>query len=327
MKKYILLILSVFFVAISFAQTILDTENEGENSFHKDQTDSYKMSNIYGKTQHTQKKVVKLSSIREADVMWSRKIWRDIDLRQKINHPLYYPQNPSGQEESATVDRDNLFTVLYNAATFNGEISIRAFNAKAGDDDEFKEEMTPTELIRLMMGVEKLNYYTNQWGEDSLDFNGDMVVKTHDESGEKLSNTDGGIRQSDIKTWRVKEQWVFDKQRSVLDVRIIGLCPIADDRDENGVLTGAPNMLCWFYFPEVRGVIRNAQAFNLVKNEAENKTFEDIFMKRMFSSTIIKEGNVYDRNINEYMIGLDALLAAEEIKTDIFNFEHDLWEY
>ena len=156
MKKYILLILSVFFVAISFAQTILDDK---KNPFHKDQTDSYKMSNIYGKSHHIRKKVVELAPIREADVMWSRKIWRDIDLRQKINHPLYYPQDPSGQ--AATIDRDNLFTVLYNAATQNGEVSIRAFNAKAGDDDEFKEEITPAELIRLMEGTEKLTYYEN----------------------------------------------------------------------------------------------------------------------------------------------------------------------
>jgi gliding motility associated protien GldN len=322
MKKYILLILSVFFVAISFAQTILDDK---ANPFHKDQTDSYKMSNIYGKTHHIKKEIVPLATIREADVMWSRKIWRDIDLRQKINHPLYYPQDLTGQAK--TIDRDNLFTVLYNAATGNGEVSIRAFNAKAGDDDEFKEEITATDFIKLMEGTEKTQYEEDMWGEDSVGVNGERVVKLVDEEGEKISNRENDIRQSDIKKWRVKEQWFFDKQRSVIDVRIIGLCPIADDRDESGTLTGGSNMLCWFYFPEVRGVIRNAQAFNLVKNEAENKTFEDIFMKRMFSSTIIKEGNVYDRSVNEYMVGLDALLEAERIKTEIFNIEHDLWEY
>ena len=74
-------------------------------------------------------------------------------------------------------------------------------------------------------------------------------------------------------------------------------------------------------------ILKNNQAFNLVKNEGENKTFEDIFMKRMFSSTIIKEGNVYNRKIDDYMMGLDALLEAEKIKADIFHFEHDLWEY
>ena len=50
-------------------------------------------------------------------------------------------------------------------------------------------------------------------------------------------------------------------------------------------------------------------------------------MKRMFASTIVKEGNVFDRGVTEYMIGLDALLEAEKIKTEIFNIEHDLWEY
>jgi len=297
---------------VAFSQDILET-------------DPIKMNDVYKKTHHLTKEIVHLTPIREADAMWSRKIWRDIDLRQKINHPLYYPQDPSGQ--AATIDRDNLFTVLYNAATGNGEVSIRAFNAKAGDDDEFKEEMTATEFIKLLEGTEKITYYDNMWGEDSLDVNGERVVKIFDEEGERIENREGGIRRSDIKKWRVKEQWFFDKQRSVMDVRIIGLCPMANDRDEFGKLTGGWNMLCWFYFPEVRNVLRNAQAFNLVKNEAENRTFEDIFMKRMFASTIVKEGNVYDRGVNEYMIGLEGLLEAERIKAEIFNFEHDLWEY
>ena len=71
----------------------------------------------------------------------------------------------------------------------------------------------------------------------------------------------------------------------------------------------------------------NAPVFNLVKNDAERRTYDDVFWKRMFSSTIIKEANVFDRSINQYMIGLDALLEANRIKEEIFNLEHDLWEY
>ena len=55
--------------------------------------------------------------------------------------------------------------------------------------------------------------------------------------------------------------------------------------------------------------------------------YDDIFWKRMFGSTITKESSVMDRKINQYMIGLDALLEAERIKAEIFNMEHDLWEY
>lgn len=302
MKKIVFLVLGICSFNVVFSQDILETDN-------------YKMNNVYEKNQHFEKEIIKLSHLREADVMWSRKIWREIDLRQKINHPFYYPQ----EGEAETVDRDNLFTALYNAATLNGEVSIRAFG-RANMDDEFKSEMTPIELITLIEGEPKVRYVQNMWGEDSLNVEGERIVL-------QGNFRDGGIKQSDIKKWRIKEQWFFDKQRSVMDVRIIGLCPIANDRDENDLLTGADRMLCWFYFPEVRNVLRNTQAFNSVKNEAENKTFEDIFLKRMFSSTIIKEGNVFDRKISQYMIGLDALLEAERIKAEIFNMEHDLWEY
>jgi hypothetical protein len=47
----------------------------------------------------------------------------------------------------------------------------------------------------------------------------------------------------------------------------------------------------------------------------------------MFASYIYKENNVYDRRIEDYMQGMDALVEAERIKHDITNMEHDLWDY
>ena len=136
------------------------------------------------------------------------------------------------------------------------------------------------------------------------------------------------FNRNTVKKWRLKEEWFYDKQRSVMDVRIIGLAPLQEDRDEvNGQLLGTFSPLFWVYFPEAREILINAEVFNLVKNDAARRTYDDIFWKRMFSSIIIKEANVMDRKINEYKIGLDAVLAAERIKAEIFNIEHDLWEY
>lgn len=306
-----------------YAQNVLDV-GEKENSFHKDQEDPSRMSDIYKKHHYSNRSYINLPSLREADVMWSRKIWREIDLRQKINHPLYYPQ----EALTETVDRDNLFTTLFKAATLQGEVSIRAYS-NAALDDEFEQLMTPEELRKMIEGEVEIRYWLDTWNEDSLDANGNRVVMKKEDGGDF---TTGGINRRDITKWRIKEQWFFDKQRSVMDVRIIGLCPVAEDRHpeghpEEGELTGNSVPICWFYFPEARNVLRNAQAFNLAKNEAENKTFEDIFMKRMFSSIIVKEGNVFDREISQFMIGLDAILKSEEIKAELFNIEHDLWEY
>ena len=113
-----------------------------------------------------------------------------------------------------------------------------------------------------------------------------------------------------------------------MDVRIIGMAPLQEDKDEvTEQLTGTYSPIFWVHFPEARKILINAEVFNLVKNDAERRTYDDIFWKRMFGSTIIKEANVMDRQVNEYMIGLDALLEAERIKAEIFNMEHDLWEY
>ncbi|MFN9324264.1 MAG: hypothetical protein ACK6A5_02620, partial [Flavobacteriales bacterium] len=55
--------------------------------------------------EHTKtKRVVPYTHIREADVMWARRVWRTIDLREKMNHPLYYPTE-------AINDRKSLFDV------------------------------------------------------------------------------------------------------------------------------------------------------------------------------------------------------------------------
>ena len=63
-------------------------------------------------------------------------------------------------------------------------------------------------------------------------------------------------------------------------------------------------------------------------NDAQRISFDDLFMQRRFSSYIYGESNVFDdRTIIEYTTGKDAMFEAERIKTELFNFEHDLWEY
>ena len=47
----------------------------------------------------------------------------------------------------------------------------------------------------------------------------------------------------------------------------------------------------------------------------------------MFGSRILQESNIMNRAVTDYMIGLDALLESERIKEEIFNIEHDMWEY
>lgn len=240
------------------------------------------------------RRVVPYTHVREADVMWHRRIWREIDLREKINHPLYYPT-------TRIDDRKSLFDVIADAVR-SGEM-----NAYDPQDDEFKVRLTGSQAEERM---------------------GDSItVLLEDEYGDAtIPSTDyQPVESQDIVKYRIKEDWFFDRERSVMDVRIIGICPYRVQLDENGDYQGIKPVY-WIYFPEARYVFANHDVFNR-GNEAERRTFDDIFWKRMFNSYIYKKSNVYDRESGDYLQGIDLLLEADKIKGEIENMEHDLWHF
>ncbi|MBK7271033.1 MAG: gliding motility protein GldN [Flavobacteriales bacterium] len=251
--------------------------------------------------EHTKtKRVVPYTHIREADVMYARRVWREIDMREKINHPLYYPITPIS-------DRKSLFDVIRQGLLTDG--SITAYYA--GDlveEDEFKTPLLPSDLKTMFMRLD------TSYTEDP-DNPGDMQQVIQEIS----------LESSDVKRYRIKEDWIFDKQRSKIDIRIIGIAPMIEKKGQDGESKGFQTLF-WLYFPECRYVFANWEVFNR-ENDAERRSFEDIFWKRQFSSTITKWSNVYDRKIGVYRTGLDALLEGEEIKQSLFEFEHDLWNF
>ncbi|HRC31862.1 MAG TPA: gliding motility protein GldN [Bacteroidia bacterium] len=246
-------------------------------------------------------KVVPLAYLREADVMWSKKIWRYIDCTEKINLPLRYPL------EDMTNDRKSLMQLLL---TNVNEGALTAYDVL---DDEFTKRMTLDEIKERCGSKKDTQQITDL----------DPPYLTRDTVVEKKFSTDKVVG------YRLKEEWFFDKQRSVLDVRIIGLAPMvfAEDEAGNKIEGGIKKALFWIYYPEARNILVNYETFNR-GNEAERRTFDEILMKRMFNSLIYKESNVYDRRIGDYTVApIDAILESERIKNELMILEHDLWEY
>ena len=87
-----------------------------------------------------------------------------------------------------------------------------------------------------------------------------------------------------------------------------------------------PQPLFWIPYESAREVFVQAPFYNR-SNSAANLSYDDVFIKRMFDSYIFKEENVYDRSIQEYAQGVDALLESERIKNSLIEFEEYLWEY
>ncbi|MBN2663444.1 MAG: gliding motility protein GldN [Bacteroidales bacterium] len=238
--------------------------------------------------------------VREADVMWSRIIWRRIELSEKMNHVLALPATPTRGTKS-------LIDIILDGVHTQGLTAYRVRASDAGN--EFDVIMTEDE-IHVEMGA----------GQDV------QVVETIE--GFDTVSVDIPYNSSSISSYLVKELWFFDKQRSVMDVRIIGFCPIrkyyrADDIDQTSPLY---KKVFWIYYPEARPLLARSQIYSPY-TDVTNISFDDVFQKRFFSSYIFMESNPYQRAILEYETGLEVLLESDRIKNEIFNFEQDLWEY
>ena len=263
----------------------------------------------YGDLNTETKPCIPYSVIRDADVIFRQRIWRIIDLREKANFHLYYPLEPQS-------DYMSLFDLLRKHIE---EGTITAYKAELGPnqlDDKFTVKLTKEDLPKTFLLVE---------GDIETDANGKEL---RDEQGNVIRD-DKPLLAEHITYYKLKEDWVFDAKRSRMESRVIGLAPMKplfDPMDKQKVI--GYTEVFWVYFPAVRPILCTNNAIN-PKNSSQKRSFDDIFHKRLFTSLIIKtdKDNPYNRNISAYKNGLDALIEAEKVKKNIFNLEHDLWEY
>lgn len=263
---------------------------------------------IYQKENVPYRKPVPLPYLREADVTWSKLIWRNVDLREKANHHLYYPTSPMGT-------RMSLMDLLLN--------HIRPSEDNPNplivyDDEDFKIPLK-LEEINVRLGAETRV-------QTIIDF--DPITNREFERTETITTE---ARPDEVLQLLVKEQWYFDRQHSMFRVRVLALCPVRMSyrRDDQGVETEdlERRQVFWVPYEDIRPILVRQEVYNRY-NDLNSLSFDDVFLQRLFSGFIFQESNVYDnRVITDYAIGRMALYESQRIHEFLFNFEQDLWEY
>lgn len=236
-----------------------------------------------------EKGIIEYDHIRDSDVFFKMRIWRVIDAREKMNLPFKYPKE--------------MFINVLRDAAIEGSISVYD-----PIDDEFTRKMTTDEVAKIGGGEPDTVYVV-----DPITYEEKMEIVTKEFDPTKVSK------------YRLKEDWIFDIETSTLIVRILGIAPVLEVYDDQGNYRGDQPMF-WVYYPEARTVLSQHQVFN-PKNGGSRNSWEDLFEMRYFASYIIKKENVYDRRIQDYLVGVDALYESDNITNEIFDFEQNLWEY
>lgn len=241
-----------------------------------------------GLVERSPRRILPYEHVREADIMWEKRIWRVIDIREKMNLPFAYPERP-------------FFSILMDATT---DGSLTAYST---EDDKFTSPLTPEEVASMGATVDTVITFDPETYEEQI-----QVVRND-------------LNPEDVKRFRMKEIWFFDEETSTMQVRILGLAPLIDVKDDNGNFRYEKPMF-WVYYPDARPILAAERVFN-PGNDASPNTWEDLMEMRFFASYIYKESNILNRRLQDYLSGVDLLHEAEKIKQEIFNFEHDLWSY
>ena len=390
MKNYILL---HFFLLIGFS--LLSQGGIGPSNviIPANNPSSGVIDGVYEKKDVLAKKrAIPVEHVRESDYIWGKRTWSYIDLREKINHPLYYPLEKldinEGTIDLAAQGRYSLYFILKTALE-KGQI-MGYFNAKYVDlDDLSNTNSTQSISLKDQVGGDAFNMpaqrnfslpissdngYKTDVGKMcgnvtktaiadkfALDASSQNVPVFHlkgqdpkktkiytakdrdlatqiDPSTETidplLAEPDAAgqpatvsykiiiteyVQPEQIIKYILKEDWFFDKERSVLDVRTIGIAPVIQT-------DSSERILFWVYFPQARDVLKKYYVYD-AKSTVGGNTFDHLFMTRRFNAVVYKESSLYDRKIEDYRFGADALYESEKVKNTIRSFEHDVWNF
>ena len=231
----------------------------------------------------------------DRDILWSKVVWEFVDLNQKINLPYYFPIDNS----NVSSNRRSLFDTLIKGIK-EGNIE------EVYSDSFFTSKITQNEIDSRMSSVRESNGYSD-------------TIR---------------LQSQDVEGYMMKGMWYFDKRQGELKYRLLAIAPMGKDVQTLGLGLDGGNEeelyeLFWVFYPSARDVLHDAKVFN-PKNASQPISFDHMLNARRFSSTIVREENIYgDRAISDYVKGnsLFQLLEANKIKEGIRNREMDMWNY
>jgi gliding motility associated protien GldN len=240
----------------------------------------------------------------DRDVLWSKTVWEIIDLDERVNFPYYYPTDTL----NLGPDRRSLFDVLKkNLSNSNiKEVYKSAY---------FQEKLTYDEIIERLVAVDTTDAGFEQYNADGF-VDPQFIERRR-------------ITAAEIRQYKIKGTWYFDKRLGELKYRLLAVCPVAPDvavKTQPGEEEDLVELF-WVWFPDARSSLNKNKVFN-TRNSSQPITYDHMLNSRRFSSVIYKEENVYeDREVKDYIYedALRMLLESERIKSVIRDFEQDMW--
>lgn len=273
---------------------------------------------------------------RTDDVVWSRVVYRIIDMRFKQNYQLYFPTNPNDPKYWS------LFRLILDAVVNgreNNQGQVEYLNLYNFNDKGIKPIFADSMLVprdrnmQAAFGVDKADFL------DMDDPDGYLVL--YDSLTNTISYNDYGYAnfiRNQVK-YVTMEVVFFNKHMSRFYTKLIAIAPLyAPLRAGQTIYEQLySQVMFWILFDELRPFLAR-QYMIPTNNSSIRMTFDNFFAEHLYSSYIIGDDNMYDRIIAQGKGVKGSQLSPDfseewvhreqqRIADELLNTELDLWEY
>ena len=229
----------------------------------------------------------------EEDVVWRRDIYRELDLNEDANAPLYYPVEPLGNQV-------NLFTYIFKLM-LSGR--IQAYQYKLDGNESFNA----ADVVKPKAFLDNYHIY----------------YEKDDRGRMHLDNSD--IPSREVKSYYIKESSYFDQRTSTFHTQVLALCPIMTRDDDFGD-GGNKYPLFWVKYADIAPYLSKQQIMTSNLNNAALMSVDDYFVRNQYKGKIYKTNNMLGKTLAQYCPS-DSAMSKEQkkIEAELAAFEKNIW--
>lgn len=274
-----------------------------------------------------------VNPVDEANIHYRARLWRRMDMNEKINQPFFSVNNELSKFLVEWVEAGVL--IPYKNDSLNTKLTLEQFKENLKMEDEVADaELSEAEKAAGFGGetsTKTANGEDDGWGGSTKKSTGKAETPAKKDDGfDQKSNAASGSSYyfpKEISVLEIKEDAIIDRQKSRLVFVIEALTLVIP---ASKTKAGFDKAVASFRYKDVYKLFRSNE--NCIwynpQNEMKHLNMADAFDLRLFQARIIKKGNAKNQFLSDVYNGdREGLLMSQLLENQLLELESDLWEY
>ncbi|MCM1505147.1 MAG: gliding motility protein GldN [Muribaculum sp.] len=233
----------------------------------------------------------------DADAQWMKVVYRQLDLDNVKNAPLYYPEEIiDGQE--------NLFRIIMRLLA-SGDI-------KAYEYLDGREIFTDQYQINVRDMLDRFHVIYTE-GRGSTEKNPRFIIEEAD------------VPTNEVLSYYILERWELDKRSNRMRTTVEAICPVLHrSGDFGGEAVKYP--MFWMRMDALRPYLTQQSIFVDDDNNLPQYNYDDFFQLALYEGDIYKTRNLRNRSMMQLYPDPDDLKRAQDsIQNYLTTYENKMW--